>query len=307
MKRFNWRLTALVVLAGIATWYLFLKRKTERLYGVLLAEHDHDQTETKMRQTGLYMTREAIYFFQETHNNNIDRFLQEGVMVQINFNYKPTSTPVLFPTDTVMIRRKAEEFFSYYAPYKDKIIVVCENEWDNGHYREEIILEDYFEELKIVVEVGHKYGFKVADAAITGNNLQRWAWSQLRGEMRDWWSDNYFIGKDNEYWRMVALVTKYARGIREIPIDYINTHWYNKSDCYDGYPLAVMLYKRIIGKPNLPLINNEWGIKTNDKALFDATKREIEKAGAKILVAYSGVNAEGKAVQLTDEMLEELH
>ena len=306
----NWRKVAAIAIFGILAFLYLYRRKPQRLYGALLAQLDHDETEAKMLQTGMYMTREAIMFSVETHNNNIDGFLEAGYMVQINFNWMPTSTPVPFPTDARMIRRKAEEFFRYYQEYRSQIpVVVVENEWDNGHYRdwENTTIEDYLAELAIVVEVGHSYGFKVTDAGITGNNLQRWTYSQLRGDMKEWWKQHYFIGRDNEYEKMFVLIAKYAKGIRDIPIDYVNTHWYNKDTCHDGYPVAIAAYKRIIGKTNLPLVNNEWGIKTNNKELFDQTKREIEKAGAQILVAYSGVNAEGKAIQLTDEMLAELH
>lgn len=281
-----------------------------RLYGALLAEHDNAETQAKMRETGMYLSREAIYFYEDTHTGNIDKLLDGGFMVQINFNWKPTSVPVTFPTDKKMIRNRAEQFFSYYEPRKDQIpLVVNENEYDNDHYRDwnNTSIDDYLEELAIVTEVGHEYGFKVADAAITGNNLERWTWCQLRGEMADWWEQRYFVGKNNAYWRMVALVTKFAMGVRDIPIDYINHHWYNEERCHGGLSLAIACYKRIIGKIGLPLVNNEWGLDINSQHLFEETKKEVENAGAHILVAYSGVNEPGKPIRLTDEMLSMLH
>jgi hypothetical protein len=81
-----------------------------------------------------------------------------------------------------MIRAKAKAFFTYYKKWINQIpVVVCENEWDNELYRDfsKTTVSDYVTELSIVVDEGHKAGFKVADAGITSNNLGRWVYSQM--------------------------------------------------------------------------------------------------------------------------------
>lgn len=275
--------------------------------GAMYAQQDPPQIIEATENSGLNSIRIPVYFDDNYKNNNADQYLAAGYHVQLNFNYKATGVTVPFPIDSAFIRSQAERFFQYYRPYLDQIpVVVCENEWDNRDYHSGPI-SDYIKELKIVVDIAHKYGFKITDGGITGNNLGRWTYTQLSGDSAAWWKDNYFIGENNESWdQMLQDVADFTRMIKGVPLDYINTHWYNKDNCPGGYPIAIEKYKQATGKGFIPLCNNEFGIKINSEELWIKTLDEIEAAGAEIMIAYSGVNQPGKAITLTDRMLKEL-
>lgn len=281
-------------------------------WGLIQAQDNTTETKAILNGSAVNMVRVPIYFSDTKVTSNVaDDYLKNGYKVQINFNWKATGTAVEFPTNEAIIRSKAEEFFKYYLPYKALIpVVVVENEWDNltslhgpGAYHTGTV-QQYLKELSIITEIGHKYGFKISSAGITGNNLQRWTYSQLTGTQQSWWKANYFVGLSANYELMIATVNEFAAGIRNIPVDYINTHWYNKTSCPGGYPIATALWLKACGKTKF--INNEFGIKTKNLALFAATIAEIKLAGAEIAIIYSGVDAPDNAVRITNEMYQTL-
>lgn len=281
-------------------------------WGLMQAQDNTTETKAILNGSAVNMVRVPIYFSDTKVTSNVaDDYLKNGYKVQINLNWKATGTAVEFPTDETIIRSKAVEFFKYYLPYKALIpVVVVENEWDNltslhgpGAYHTGTV-QQYLKELSIITEIGHKYGFKIASAGITGNNLQRWTYSQLTGAEQAWWKANYFVGLSANYELMIATVNEFAAGIKNIDVDYINTHWYNKTSCPGGYPIATALWLKACGKTKF--INNEFGIKTKNLALFTATIAEMKLAGAEIAIIYSGVDAPDNAVRITNEMYKTL-
>lgn len=276
-------------------------------------EQQAQQALSLIHAAGINLVRVPLFIQQMgTHRDLIDIYLKAGLNVQINWDWSNTSTPVPFPTDTASIRQKAEEFFQYYLPYKNQIpVVVVENEWDNAKYHKGTV-KQCLTELAILVEVGHKYGFKVADAGFTGNSLGRWYWSQLAGDAARDWISHYYVGKDDpNYNLLLQAVAEYSEGIKNIPIDYLNVHWYNIIHCYGGFPEAAKAWLKLCGKDSL--MNNEFGMRLTTKAdaftiesLLFETVQEMKDAGIKLAIAYSGINDAAKAVQLTEDMLEEL-
>lgn len=280
-------------------------------YGLMQASDDKDDVKRAMQAAGINMIRLPLYFERTTVGQVIDAFLNDGFFVQIGFNWKSTSSPVLFPTDTAMIRSKAEAFFKYYLKWRAKIpFVSVENEWDNDHYRDwsKAKITDYITELKIVCEVGHKYGFKITDAGITGNTLGRWTYSQLSVDSALWWKDHYFVGVSaTNYQPMLKLVSDYVRLIRFVPIDYLNTHWYNNNGrCSQGYAKAFDIYAKACGKETLPRINNEFGMRDGNMDIWKCTVKEMKQARIVYAIAYSGDGNLTPAQRLTHEYLIEM-
>ena len=280
------------------------------LWGIKQSNDDNAATEKILTETCVKCVRIASYYSDpKVWNSVIDEYLRKGFMVQINLNWKSTGTTSDYPTNDALIRSKGEEFFKYYEQYKHLIpVVVIGNEWDNRNYHSGTIAQ-YLNELSILTEVGHKYGFMIASAGITGSGLGRWAYSKLIGAEQSWWKANYFTGLKKEYDLMVRTIDEFAAGARSIPFDYANTHWYNKDDVPGGYPIALKLYMDACGK--IRAINNEFGIKVtsskiNALNLFLKTILEIKASGVEIAILYSGDGRGTNAIRITDEMYKTL-
>src|SRR6478735_1719820 len=272
------------------------------IFGVLNAEKSIAESETIMRESGVNVQRVAMFFSTTYFSKSADQYIKDGFNVQINFNYKPTTGPVAWCTDTAFIRKQAKLFFAYYKPYiKQVTLVAVENEWDNVLYHVGSI-DDYLRELAIVVDEGHKAGFKVTDAAITSNALQRWNYSQLSTNCANWWKAHYFVGLQNDYTNYINSIHYYASKVKGIPIDYINFHWYNNTACSNG--LSSALYNWLTATGKSVSTTNEWGVK--DTALWSCTVAEVIGVNPAHAIAYSGVNDPNNAALLTADMLKVL-
>lgn len=280
-------------------------------WGIMQAQDNNTETKAILDNSAINIVRIPVYFDRTVNNRVADDYLKTGYKVQLNFNWKATGTAVGFPIDDAVLIKAAEAFFQYYMPYRALIpVVAVENEWDNmtslhgsTAYHTGTV-QQYLKELKIVTEIGHKYGFKIADAGITGNNLARWTYRKISSDSSAWWKSKYFVGLDNKYELMITTLDEYAKGVKDIPIDYINMHWYNKTESNGGYLIASKLWMKATGKT--ASINNEFGLDIHSTSLFLQTAEEIRASGAAIGIIYSGMDYEGKAIKITPEMIQQL-
>jgi hypothetical protein len=280
--------------------YNYIQHKAE--YGLLQAKYSDSAFEARLNKANLKIVRLAVYFKSNYFSKTINKFLADGFKVHINFNYMPTDTPVVFPTDTNFIKTQAENFFKYYLPFKDQIpFVAVENEWDNPFYRnwKKTRIEDYITELAIVARIGNKYGFKITDAGITGNNLGRWTYSKLSGTVAAQWRGQHFVGLELGYDSVVQFINKYAQQVKGLPLYFINLHWYNENKCAGNFILALNAYLLATGFDRYVL--NEWGVK--DSALWQCTITEMKSVNPFYSIAYSGINEPNKAIELSDNEL----
>lgn len=271
-------------------------------FGVLVAQSSVSETQAQMNRAGIQLVRAQLIFSEATSSKIIDQHLKKGFHVIVNFNWKQTSATVPFPTDAKFIQQQAEAFFKYYAPYRSQIpVVVVENEWDNMGYHSGDI-QHYLRELAIVTKVAHKYGFKTSGAGITSKGINFWMASKTSGDTALMWKK--MAGSTGNMATYVKRVNAYIDGIKSVDADYINVHWYNEANCSNKFKEAAHAYMQACGKTGV--ICNEFGIKTNSAELFRQTVKEI-KGTVDFAVAYSGVNGDGKAIKLTDEMLSTLN
>jgi hypothetical protein len=273
-------------------------------FGVLAASVSVGDTEKMLDSAGLKLLRAAVFFGQRSYSKVVDQYLQDGYDVAINFNYLPTSSTVPFPTDAEFIQSKADSFFKYYLPFKNQIpFVAVENEWDNTNYHSGSI-SDYLNELKIISDVAHQYGFKTADAGTTSTNLQRWTYSQLSGSDAAQWAATHFIGKNNaNYQQVVDMLNYYSKALKNTGVDYCNVHYYTVVDsCLNSLTKISAAWKQATGFDQL--ITNEFGTKI--PAQWSCTAAEIIQQNMLWAIAYSGVNQENKAIKLSADQLKEL-
>ena len=269
-----------------------------------------DETQERMNEAGVNLTRVQISLSEGPVNKAIDAYLEDGNDVQILVNWDDAKNGKRdFPTDKEInsLKSRAEAFFQYYAPYKDQIpFVAIENEWD-WQVMHGSNLQDYLDELAIITNIGHQYGFKIADGGITSTSLKRWTYSQLTGEEQQEWLDKYWVGLESgykyyDYNDLMNIVNTYIAGVKNINLDYSNVHWYNESECGNGFATAAAAFLTACNK-NV-VVCNEFYISTNSLYLFSSTVDEI-RSYAKYAVAYSGNDKDELAIRLTDAMLDE--
>jgi hypothetical protein len=268
-------------------------------YGLLQQKDTFENTINSMLYAGIDIVRTHVMFHDEYKDETTDRYIAEGFRVNINFNYLPTAVPVPFPTDTAFIIRQATKFFKYYQNRRASIpLVSVENEWDNTNYHSGTI-DQYLTELRIVTRIGHQFGFKISDAGITSNWLQRWTYSKLSGDSAIWWKQHYFVGLDNDYQNMVQAVDYFFAQVQSIPLDYLNFHWYNNTTCPDGLPIALSKLPQ-----QFKFACNEWGVKS--EVIYDSTLIELRKVRPAFAVVYSGINDPNKAIYISNENLKKM-
>lgn len=277
----------------------------QTVYGLGVMYGRANNVQKKMDKANIKLARIPLILSKTTVGQVVDDYLKKGYHVQVNLNWDNTTFgPVPFPANIPLVKQRAEAFFKYYTPYKKQIpLVVVENEWDNTLYHKGTV-QGYLKELAAITEVGHKYGFKIADAGLTSTGLRRWMYSQLSGGEAAQWKLNYYVGENNDtYNPLLKAVNDFKAGIKNIPVDYLNVHWYNIESCYNGFEKASKTYKNACGK-NI-IICNEFGIRTNSEKLFDETVNEL-KGLTWYAIAFSGSGGKDKAVTLTDNMLDAL-
>lgn len=284
-------------------------------YGCLFQNVSTEQAKAKMLEAGFDFVRVPLVLSKTTSKDSIDSFLNDGFSVQINLNWNPTNTPSDFPKpeDYPEIIDRAKEFLEYYQQYQDQIpFIVMGNEWDNINYHTNSIIY-YLNGLKVITHVAHTYGFKVADAGISSTSLERWMYSQLSGAEALLWKKDHWVGENKpNYNPLIKRIEYYISQIKNIPIDYLNVHWYNKEKATHDFPKAAGTYLKRCEKTEI--VTNEFGVKkTTDFDVWDKTVDEVStfktddgKKVTKYALAYSGQGEDGKAIELTDEMLKEL-
>jgi hypothetical protein len=269
-----------------------------------------DETQDRMNEAGVNLTRVQISLSEGSVNKSIDAYLEDGNNVQILVNWQNAKNGERnFPTskETNFLKSQAEAFFQYYAPYKNQIaFVAVENEWD-WQVMHGSNLQDYLNELAIITNIGHQYGFKVTDGGITATSLKRWTYSQLTGEEQEEWLDTYWIGLESgykyyDYNALMNIINTYIAGVKNINIDYSNVHWHNDSECGGGFGIAAQAFLNACNTNEI--VCNEFSISTNSLYLFSSTVDEI-RGNAKYAVAYSGNDKDELAIRLTDAMLDE--
>ncbi len=273
----------------------------QTIYGLIEEKASDNQIQADMKTADVDVVRLTMFLSQTTVGKTVDDYISKGYNVQISLSwYTGTNGNRGFPKDTNALKTQADAFFKYYADRKKQIpFVSIENEWDH-EVQNGANVQDYINELTIMTSIGHKYGFKIADAGLTHASLQRWMYSQLTGTAQEQWKRDYYVGLNNDYDGLLDMVNTYIAGAKKINFDYSNVHWYNNKTCANGFATASQTFMTACNKKTP--VCNEFGIRTNSLTLFTQTVDEIS-GNALYAVAYSGTNQDRKAIKLTKAML----
>lgn len=268
--------------------------------GIIVENSTINATEGILAATNLKIARVAIFLSTQLSSSTIDKYIDDGFLVQINVNWVPTTSVVPFPTDLSLYESRLNTFLANYQDRIDSIpLLICENEYDNLLYHSGGS-DNYLPELNLFNSLCQTAGFKTADGGLTSTALQRWNYSNLSGSDALAWKSHYFVGLSDDYANFLIRINAFLDGISFIPLDYANVHWYNNISAYGGFPSAAGFIKEQTAKDKL--ITNEFGIKTNTFTLFQQTVNEL-KDDVEYAIAYSGINTSGKAITLSNQML----
>ena len=103
------------------------------------------------------------------------------------------------------------------------------------------------------------------------------------------------------------MVNTFTAFVKPLDLDYANIHWNNQTECGNGFGTAAEKYRIACGIAQTACNEFSVGVNaTNPSDLFSKTVDEV-RGNAKLAIAYSGFGTDGRAVQLTDEMLLELN
>lgn len=275
-------------------------------FGILIAEESPTQINLDLEDTTIVIIRAPVFLSSNISSPVANAHIFNGFNVCLNLNYKSNAAGAnAYPSDMVAYKSLVRQCLEYYADFKDQIsFVTCENEYDSPLYHtdEPVVYADLFANfLDVVAE--YDDGFKVSEAGITSTSVRRWMYSRLTGDDAIWWRAHYFTGLSNNYDGFIKSINDALDMLKTLNYNFANLHWYNDYNCPGSFKLAAETYAEASGRGKA--ITNEFGIKTASMDLWQATLKEI-KDNARFAVAYSGVNAQGKAIKLTQQMLKEM-
>jgi hypothetical protein len=233
--------------------------------------------------------------------------LSSGFDVFLNVNYgnvkrgpNEEKSPVPFPTDLDYYKQLLSNAIGSLKG-KKPVAIAIENEEDNFQYHTGTP-QDYLNELRAAIPIVHAAGIQVTNAGITAPAIAYLVYNDLlergkRAEAEAYMNstqlplDKPWVIKKGEFARQTLAAYK------NMDIDFVNFHWYGKSNDVSGLKTTIEYLKRVAGKP---VITNEIGQYDNSPETVKAIIRLCRQEQLPYVIWYSGIKGEGKAVSLQD-------
>ncbi|TKK69255.1 hypothetical protein FC093_08020 [Ilyomonas limi] len=233
--------------------------------------------------------------------------LNTGFDVFMNINYgnvqdrSGEKSPVPFPTDLDNYKKLLTNAINSFKG-KKPVVIAIENEEDNRIYHSGTP-QDYLNELRAAIPIVHAAGIKVTNAGITWRSITYLVYSDLldqgkRAEAQAYMKstqmplDNPGLAKKRQFAKETVAAYK------DMDIDYVNFHWYSKSNDVSALKTTIEYLKRVTGKP---VITNEIGQYDDSPETVKAIIRLCRQEQMPYVIWYSGLGrGPGKAVSLQD-------
>jgi len=234
--------------------------------------------------------------------------LNSGFDVFLNINYGNVQhgpgeekSPVPFPTDLDNYKQLLSNAISSFKG-KKPVAIAIENEEDNFQYHSGTP-EDYLNELRAAIPIVHAAGIQVTNAGITAPAIAYLVYNDLlehgkRSEAQEY-INNTQLQMDKPWLRRKGEFAKQTlEAYKNMDIDFVNFHWYGKSNDVSALKTTIEYLKRITGKP---VITNEIGQYDNSPETVKAIVRLCRQEQMPYVIWYSGLKGGGgKAVSLQD-------
>jgi len=209
--------------------------------------------------------------------------------------------PVPFPTDLNNYKQLLSNAIGSIRG-KKPVAIAIENEEDNFQYHSGTA-QDYLNELRTAIPIVHAAGIKVTNAGITAPGIAYLVYHDLlehgmRSEAQAYMNstqlqlDKPWIKRKGEFARQTLAAYK------SIDIDFVNFHWYGKSNDVSALKTTIEYLKKVTGKP---VVTNEIGQYDNSPETVKAIIRLCRQEQMPYVIWYSGLKGGGgKAVSLQD-------
>ncbi len=230
--------------------------------------------------------------------------LNLGFDVFTNINYGNVmqgggvSAPVPFPTDLNAYTQLLKNTMAGFTG-KKPVVIAIENEEDNLKYHSGSA-QDYINELKAAIPIVHAAGIKVTNAGITSQATAFLVYNDMMAHGRNAEAQEYkqdvqvnfnapYIQRKADFLKQVIAAYK------TLDIDYINFHWYGKSNNTKALEQTINYLQAATGKP---VVTNEIGQYDNSPETVRAIIQTCRKEKMPYVIWYSGLKGGGKAVSL---------
>jgi hypothetical protein len=233
--------------------------------------------------------------------------LNSGFDVFLNVNYSNVQrgpdeekAPVPFPTDLDNYKQLLNNAISSLRG-KKPVTIAIENEEDNFQYHTGTP-QEYLNELRAAIPIVHAAGIQVTNAGITAPAIAYLVYNDLlehgkHSEAAEYMNstqiplDKPWVRKKGEF------ASQTLAAYKNMDIDFVNFHWYGKSNDVSGLKTTIEYLKRVTGKP---VITNEIGQYDNLPETVKAIIRLCRQEQMPYVIWYSGLKGAGKAVSLQD-------
>lgn len=202
----------------------------------------------------------------------IDKWFDAGIGIVQNINYKESSAPIPYCTDLVWYRDILSQFLEVYAKKID--VAVIENEPQNDSYFKGPI-SNYVAQLKVAVEVCHKYAVKITDGSINIAAVNMIA----AGIGKDKKTGKY---KNKNIQQTADLITAY----KTIPLDWVNVHAMISSKYHAGDIMKAVKYLR--AQTGHQVMSNEHHYESGTPDLLTNTINEWRDAEVAYCLVWGG-------------------
>ncbi len=211
-------------------------------------------------------------------------------------------SPVPFPTDLEKYKQMLTKTIDGFKG-KKPVAIAIENEEDNMQYHSGTP-QDYLNQLRAAIPIVHAAGIKVTNAGITSRAIAYLVYNDLLKQGKRAEAQAYCKSSGMPLDRpAVAKKADFARqtlaAYKTMDIDFVNFHWYGKSNDASALKTTIAYLKRVTGKP---IVTNEIGQYDDSPETVKEILRACRQEGMPFVIWYSALNrGPGKAVSLQND------
>jgi hypothetical protein len=275
-----------------------------------------------------WYTESSRKIFLEEYNNYTKSTPSIGILLNVLWVTEAVG-PEPFPGATQEYKDYIDDLIDTLTSpgYVKPALIVVENEENNVqfHLIESTADQDkYIAMLQYVVEEGHRNNLKVCNGAITNLGVMLSTWDYFLSVKRDTVRANTFLSNsfpeesipalsNNFYTEKKNRALYYINAYKNVPMDYMNIHWYEPAKLIDWYEeepvqgvdtahmspgsleevFAYFSDTNVVGRK--PLICNEAGQITPSDAIVQELTCALQ--GMPFVVWYSGDRDEFQSIR----------
>ena len=287
----------------LSTVFMITAASAQTKFGALLdpgtVANATEHKATVAKKLGISIIRDRVVL----SNPREKTMLNSGFDVFMNINYGNVqqgggTVAVPFPTNLSAYTQSLKNAIAGFSG-KKPIVIAIENEEDNLKYHSGSA-EDYINELKAAIPIVHAAGIKVTNAGITSQAMAYVVFNDLmdrgmRAEAQAYKQSAQIAVSAPNIKKKGEFAKQTIAAYKNMDIDYVNFHWYGRSNDTKALEETINYLQRATGKP---IVTNEIGQYDNSPETVKAIIQTCRKEKMPYVIWYSGLKGGGKAVSL---------